>query len=181
MSGASSGTAIGARLFGISSVLGEYRVLIGDEGAGPSRSPSEVSFSVWYQSRVARLVILCLVTSFLVPCLTFLIAEAVMGQTVTTPLSLTLNHWSEVQARARNQGVEVRKKKWITLCEAEWVMMNVGWPREGTFTIDNISQVEERVFAPGAIWTPRSNPLYYHVEIPSHRPPSMGSPIPAPS
>lgn len=158
MSGASSGTAIGARLFGISSVLGEYRVLIGDEGAGPSRSPSEVSFSVWYRSRAARLVILCLVASFLVPCLTFLIAEAVMGQTVTTPLSLTLNHWSEVQARARNQGVEVRKKKWITLCEAEWVMMNVGWPREGTFTIDNISQVEERIFAPGPYGHPDQIP-----------------------
>ncbi|KAL6092041.1 hypothetical protein STEG23_022247, partial [Scotinomys teguina] len=47
-----------------------------------------------------------------------------MGQTVTTPLSLTLSHWSDVRACAHNQGVEVRKKKWITLCEAEWVMMD---------------------------------------------------------
>ncbi|KAL6045249.1 hypothetical protein STEG23_009541 [Scotinomys teguina] len=43
-----------------------------------------------------------------------------MGQTATTPLSLTLSHWTDVRARAHNEGVEVRKKKWITLCEAEW-------------------------------------------------------------
>ncbi|KAL6035635.1 hypothetical protein STEG23_036471, partial [Scotinomys teguina] len=36
------------------------------------------------------------------------------------PLSLTLSHWTDVRARAHNEGVEVRKKKWITLCEAEW-------------------------------------------------------------
>nr|P0DP83.1 RecName: Full=Glyco-Gag protein; AltName: Full=Gross cell surface antigen; AltName: Full=glycosylated Pr80 gag; Short=gPr80 Gag; Short=gag-gPr80 [Feline sarcoma virus (STRAIN HARDY-ZUCKERMAN 4)] len=155
MSGASSGTAIGAHLFGVSP---ECRVLIGDEGAGPSKSLSEVSFSVWYQSRAARLVIFCLVASFLVPCLTFLIAETVMGQTIATPLSLTLDHWSEVRARAHNQGVEVRKKKWVTLCEAEWVMMNVGWPREGTFSLDNISQVEKKIFAPGPYGHPDQVP-----------------------
>ncbi|KAL6083104.1 hypothetical protein STEG23_004262, partial [Scotinomys teguina] len=46
--------------------------------------------------------------------------EETMGQTATTPLSLTLSHWTDVRARAHNEGVEVRKKKWITLCEAEW-------------------------------------------------------------
>ncbi|XP_036037746.1 uncharacterized protein LOC118580016 [Onychomys torridus] len=56
-----------------------------------------------------------------------------MGQTVTTPLSLTLDHWSDVKARANNEGLVVKKKKWITLCEADWVMMNV----------------EGKVFAPG--------------------------------
>ncbi|XP_059111765.1 uncharacterized protein LOC131904729 [Peromyscus eremicus] len=47
-----------------------------------------------------------------------------MGQTVTTPLSLTLDHWSDVKARANNEGVVVKKNEWITLCEAEWVMMD---------------------------------------------------------
>nr|BAR42588.1 gag : akt fusion protein [Feline leukemia virus] len=81
-----------------------------------------------------------------------------MGQTVTTPLSLTLDHWSEVRTRAHNQGVEVRKKKWVTLCEAEWVIMNVGWPREGTFSLDNISQVEKKIFAPGPYGHPDQVP-----------------------
>ncbi|XP_036051185.1 uncharacterized protein LOC118588742 [Onychomys torridus] len=71
-----------------------------------------------------------------------------MGQTVTTPLRLTLDHWSDVKARANNEGVVIKKNKWITLCEAEWVMMNVGWPREGTFNLSLISQVEGKVFAP---------------------------------
>ncbi|XP_059125090.1 uncharacterized protein LOC131915706 [Peromyscus eremicus] len=71
-----------------------------------------------------------------------------MGQTVTTPLSLMLDHWSDVKARANNEGVVVKKNKWITLCEAEWVMMDVGWPREGTFNLSLISQVEGKVFAP---------------------------------
>ncbi|XP_036059951.1 uncharacterized protein LOC118594227 [Onychomys torridus] len=72
-----------------------------------------------------------------------------MGQTVTTPLSLTLGHWSDVKARANNEGLVVKKNKWITLCEADWVMMNVGWPREGNFNLSLISQVEGKVFAPG--------------------------------
>nr|XP_042138979.1 uncharacterized protein LOC121831503 [Peromyscus maniculatus bairdii] len=71
-----------------------------------------------------------------------------MGQTVTTPLSLTLNHWSDVKAQANNLGVVVKKNKWTTLCEAEWVTMEVGWPREGTFNLSLISQVEGKVFAP---------------------------------
>jgi hypothetical protein len=36
-----------------------------------------------------------------------------MGQTVTTPLSLTLNHWTEVRSRAHNLSVEI-KKRWLT-------------------------------------------------------------------
>ncbi|XP_076413455.1 uncharacterized protein LOC143269917 [Peromyscus maniculatus bairdii] len=70
-----------------------------------------------------------------------------MGQTVTTPLSLTLKHWSDVKIRANNEGVVIKKKKWITLCEADWVKMNVGWPRQGTFNLSLISQVEGKVFA----------------------------------
>ncbi|XP_076414026.1 uncharacterized protein LOC143269967 [Peromyscus maniculatus bairdii] len=70
-----------------------------------------------------------------------------MGQTVTTPLSLTLDHWSDVKTRANNEGVVIKKKKWITLCEADWVRMDVGWPRQGTFNLSLISQVEGKVFA----------------------------------
>ncbi|CAK7290223.1 Gag polyprotein [Vulpes lagopus] len=72
-----------------------------------------------------------------------------MGQTVTTPLSLTLDHWKEVAGRAHNLSVEVRRRKWVTFCSSEWPTLNVGWPRDGTFNIGVILQVKALVFQPG--------------------------------
>ncbi|CAD7690701.1 unnamed protein product [Nyctereutes procyonoides] len=72
-----------------------------------------------------------------------------MGQTVTTPLSLTLDHWKEVAGRAHNLSVEVRRRRWVTFCSSEWPAFNVGWPRNGTFNIDIILQVKALVFQPG--------------------------------
>ncbi|CAK7311260.1 Gag polyprotein [Vulpes lagopus] len=72
-----------------------------------------------------------------------------MGQTVTTPLSLTLDHWKEVTSRAHNLSVEVRRQKWVTFCSSEWPTLNVGWPRNGTFNIGVILQVKALVFQPG--------------------------------
>ncbi|CAD7681778.1 unnamed protein product [Nyctereutes procyonoides] len=72
-----------------------------------------------------------------------------MGQTVTTPLSLTLDHWKEVAGRAHNLSVEVRRRRWVTFCSSEWPAFNVGWPRNGAFNIDIILQVKALVFQPG--------------------------------
>ncbi|XP_055261664.1 uncharacterized protein LOC129542871 [Moschus berezovskii] len=72
-----------------------------------------------------------------------------MGQSLTTPLSLTLQHWKDVQDIAHNQSVEVRKKKWTTFCSSEWPSFNVGWPQDGTFNFDIIFQVKARVMDPG--------------------------------
>ncbi|XP_035304596.1 uncharacterized protein LOC113838392 isoform X1 [Cricetulus griseus] len=72
-----------------------------------------------------------------------------MGQTVTTPLSLTLSHWRDVQEYAHNQSVDVRKRKWITLCSSEWPTFDVGWPRDGTFNPQTIFQVKEKIMDPG--------------------------------
>ncbi|XP_051034822.1 uncharacterized protein LOC127217861, partial [Phodopus roborovskii] len=69
-----------------------------------------------------------------------------MGQSVTTPLSLTLDHWSEVQGRVHNQSVDIKKKRWQTLCASKWPTFNVGWPRDGTFDLGIILQVKEQVF-----------------------------------
>ncbi|KAL6087139.1 hypothetical protein STEG23_009740 [Scotinomys teguina] len=66
--------------------------------------------------------------------------ERTMGQSVTKPLSLTLDHWKEVQERACNQSVEVRKKKWIALCSSELPALDAGWPHNGTFDRAIISQ-----------------------------------------
>jgi hypothetical protein len=72
-----------------------------------------------------------------------------MGQTVTTPLSLTLEHWKDVQRIASNQSVDVKKRRWVTFCSAEWPTFGVGWPQDGTFNLDIILQVKSKVFSPG--------------------------------
>ncbi|XP_014388801.1 PREDICTED: predicted GPI-anchored protein 58 [Myotis brandtii] len=69
-----------------------------------------------------------------------------MGQTVTTPLSLTLDHWTEVKGRGRNLSVEIRKGPWQTFCSSEWPTFNVGWPKEGTFDLSIIFAVKRIVF-----------------------------------
>ena len=72
-----------------------------------------------------------------------------MGQRLNTPLSLTLGHWKEVKDRANNLSGEVKRKKWQALCSSEWPTLGVGWPQDGTFNIDCILQVKERVFDAG--------------------------------
>ena len=69
-----------------------------------------------------------------------------MGQSVSTPLSLTLEHWKEVQVRAHNQSVEVRKGPWQTFCASEWPTFGVGWPPEGAFDLSLIAAVRRIVF-----------------------------------
>jgi hypothetical protein len=56
-----------------------------------------------------------------------------MGQTVTIPLSLTLDHWTEVRSRAHNLSVEIKKRPWQIFCASEWPTFNVKWLLEGTF------------------------------------------------
>ncbi|XP_062044662.1 uncharacterized protein LOC133776022 [Lepus europaeus] len=72
------------------------------------------------------------------------------GQQITTPLSLTLDHWKDVRERARHLSVEVKKKQWARFCSSEWPAFEVGWPRNGTFNLDIILQIKERVFRPGS-------------------------------
>ena len=69
-----------------------------------------------------------------------------MGQSVSTPLSLTLEHWKEVQVRAHNQSVEVRKGPWQTFCASEWPTFGVGWPPKGAFDLSLIAAVRQIVF-----------------------------------
>ncbi|XP_058387550.1 uncharacterized protein LOC131398241 [Diceros bicornis minor] len=69
-----------------------------------------------------------------------------MGQTMTTPLSLTLDHWTEVRARAHELSVEIKKGRWQTFCTSEWPSLNVGWPPEGTFNLTVILAVRAIVF-----------------------------------
>lgn len=69
-----------------------------------------------------------------------------MGQGKSTPLSVTLDHWKEVRGRGFDLSVNVKKGPWQTFCSAEWPTFGVGWPAEGCFDLEIISQVFSRVF-----------------------------------
>jgi hypothetical protein len=69
-----------------------------------------------------------------------------MGQTVTTPLTLTLDLWTDVKTRAHNLSVEVRKRPWRTFCSSEWPTFGVGWLRDRTLNLPIIYAVKRIVF-----------------------------------
>nr|CAE47613.1 p50 [Friend murine leukemia virus] len=100
-----------------------------------------------------------------------------MGQTVTTPLSLTLDHWKDVERTAHNQSVEIRKRRWVTLCSAEWPTFNVGWPRDGTFNPDIITQVKIKVFSSGPHGHPDQVPYIVTWEALAADPPPWVKPF----
>ncbi|XP_029420370.1 uncharacterized protein LOC115070678 [Nannospalax galili] len=136
----------GARYFGAQHVSEGYVNL-----SEVTTSPSDFVLSVFLRSRAKRyLVAGCLFLLFLLfVCLIVILDHPKMGQHLTTPLSLTLDHWREVKSRAHNQSVEIKKHQWITFCSSEWPTFNVGWPRDGTFDSDVILQVKAKIFSPG--------------------------------
>jgi hypothetical protein len=69
-----------------------------------------------------------------------------MGQTVTSPLSLTLDYWTEVRSRAHNLSVEIKKGPWQTFCASEWPTFDVGLPPEGTFDLTVIFEIKAVFF-----------------------------------
>ncbi|XP_076979331.1 uncharacterized protein LOC143652069 isoform X1 [Tamandua tetradactyla] len=81
-----------------------------------------------------------------------------MGQGVSTPLSLTLRHWSEVRERGQNLSFIVKKGKWQTFCSAEWPSFNVEWPREGVFHLPLIRAVKSVIFRPDPYGHPDQQP-----------------------
>ena len=81
-----------------------------------------------------------------------------MGQSLTTPLSLTLNHWTEIRERGLKLSVEVRRRQWQTLCASEWPAFRVGWPGSGTFDITTIRAMKAFVFPEGRGSFPSQQP-----------------------
>lgn len=83
-------------------------------------------FRFLHRKCAARLLAGCLMfLSMLFVCIVFYF-ETTMGQSITTPLSLTLDHWTEVCDRASSQSLEVKKKKWQMLYTSDWPAYNVG-------------------------------------------------------
>nr|XP_040127527.1 pollen-specific leucine-rich repeat extensin-like protein 2 isoform X2 [Ictidomys tridecemlineatus] len=78
----------------------------------------------------------------------------IMGHSTSTPLSLTLDHWTEVRLRAQNLSFSVKRRTWQTLCASEWPTFGVGWPPGGSFYSPLIRKVRDIVFQPG----PHSHP-----------------------
>ncbi|XP_075815228.1 uncharacterized protein LOC142842292 [Microtus pennsylvanicus] len=140
-----SPTRIG--LFGAPPLSEGYVIFLGDERSGLSSAPSEHLLLALRRSRAVRLCGLTVCLLFVSFVLSITVFET-MGQSIATPLSLTLQHWRDVQATAKSQSVDVRKKRWVTLCTSEWPTFDVGWPRDGTFDLNVISQVKARVMGP---------------------------------
>ncbi|XP_073924622.1 protein-L-isoaspartate O-methyltransferase domain-containing protein 1 isoform X1 [Castor canadensis] len=71
-----------------------------------------------------------------------------MGQGQTTPKSLILSHFPEVKERALNAGLVIKKGKFDTFCSAEWPTFGVGWPIQGSLSLDLITKVKAVIFQP---------------------------------
>lgn len=140
--------------------------------------PSDSLVELWRRYCAARLLVcilcvctVCVLVYFCVP------LPSGMGPRLTTPLSLTLEHWKDVKGRASNLSVEIRRKKWQTLCGSEWPAFNVGWPQEGSFNIDCILQIKERVFDTGLHGHPNEVPYIITWESLAQDPPSWVAPF----
>lgn len=112
-------------------------------------TPSEVAFGWIYKSKLGHVCIHALFFLFLISFFGLVLFFFTMGQSKSTPLSQTLNHWSEVKTRAQNLSVAVKKGQWQTYCTSEWPTFGVGWPPEGTLDQAIISSIRRIVFQPG--------------------------------
>ena len=107
----------------------------------------------------------------------YLFLVFVMGQTVSTLLYLTEDHWTDVRARGRNLSVRVKKKPWQTYCTSEWPTFGVAWPPKGTFDLPTIRAVKAIVFQEGPGSHPDQQPYITVWEDLAQFPPCMGSSI----
>ena len=95
-----------------------------------------------------------------------------MGQTISTPLGVTLEHWTELKTRAHNLSMDVRKRFWRTFFSMEWSAFDVGWPPDDTldliviFAVINCFAGETRV-------STRSSTLHSHLGKFSAGPPIL--------
>lgn len=158
---------------------GDYVALIPGAQGFISLSPTESVFCL-FRSCTAKLLIFLLCVLFV---FWFAWLESsphpTMGQNLTTPLSLTLDHWKEVRHRAGNLSVEVRKGRWQVFCRSEWPTFDIGWLQDGTFNIDVILQVKARVFDSGPRGRPDQVPYIVVWESLAQDPPQWVAPFAA--
>ncbi|XP_077900711.1 uncharacterized protein LOC144376463 isoform X3 [Ictidomys tridecemlineatus] len=128
-------------------------------GFAGNYSFSQVEFTVCFNlclwicvTRLLFIVCPCWCHICIVP--VFVQVTFIMGQSHSTPLSLTLDHWAEVRIRAQNLSFSVKRRTWQTLCASEWPAFGIGWPPEGSFYSPLIRKIRDIVFQPG----PHSHP-----------------------
>jgi hypothetical protein len=100
-----------------------------------------------------------------------------MGQAQVTPKTLFLSHFSEICAKGHNYGVEIKKGKFDTLCSVEWPTFNVGWPPQGTFSLDTIKKVQDVINIPGLHGHPDQYPYVLMWQTLVEHPPSWLQPF----
>ena len=72
-----------------------------------------------------------------------------MGQNQSTPLSLLLANFRDVQTRGQNLSLDIRRSRLITFCRSEWPTFGVGWPTERTFCLPIVAKVKAKTLLPG--------------------------------
>jgi hypothetical protein len=100
-----------------------------------------------------------------------------MGQAQVTPKTLFFSHFSEIRAKGHNYGMEIKKGKFNTLCSAEWPTFNVGWPPQGTFSLDTIKKVRDVINRPGLHGHPDQYPYVLMWQTLVEDPPSWLQPF----
>jgi hypothetical protein len=99
------------------------------------------------------------IVSFVLCCLLCPSLLIIMGQTQVNPKTLLLSHFSETCTKGHNYGMEIKKGKFDALCSVEWPTFNVGWPPQGTFSLDTIKKVYNVINKPGLHGHPNQYPF----------------------
>ena len=101
----------------------------------------------------------------------WLLFVIIMGQAQVTPKILFLNHFPEIRTKAHNYGMEVKKGKFDTLCSTEWPTFKVGWPPQGTFSLDIIKRLQDVISRPELQGHPDQYPYILMWQALVERPP----------
>ena len=137
---------------------------------------------VCFQAFVSVYLFFVSVFRYLSVCVCFVSVFHDIEQTVMTPLSLILNHWTEVRSRAHNLSVEIKKGPWQTFCASEWPTFNVKWSLEGTFGLLLSLKLKPLFFRVdlGPTWINSLTSFRIHLHISNHGfPHASQSPPPA--
>jgi hypothetical protein len=118
----------------------EIIFLLDDLFLRPVTRPSD-SFQELWATQSRRLVLFFSLVAFVIVFI-MCVTELNMGQTVTTPLTLTQKHWTDVLTRAINLCFKVKKGPRQTFCSSKWPTYGVGWPSQGNFSLPVILGVK---------------------------------------
>ncbi|XP_032197300.1 uncharacterized protein LOC116589471 [Mustela erminea] len=98
-----------------------------------------------------------------------------MGQTQSTPLSLLLTNFKDVQARGNNLSLDIRRSKLITFCCSEWPTFGVEWPIGGTICLPIILKIKSQILLPGKEGHPDQGPyILVWQDLVENPPPWLG-------